>query len=98
MMKNKMYLSALAEKNSPINRLNRTTNTVTKEYRCPKAVCKDCPLRNRCIGEKGADKRIQVNIFEEIVKKMVQKHTPGFCCFGRYGVKVALQRKKQDII
>ena len=57
----------------PLNRLNRTTNTVTKEYRCPKAVCKDCPLRSRCIGEKGAEKRIQVNIFEETVQKNHKK-------------------------
>ena len=49
-------------KNSSPNRLNRTTNTAPKERRCPKAVCKDCPLRNRCIGEKGTDKRIQVNM------------------------------------
>lgn len=60
-------------KELPLNRLNRTTNTVTKECRCLKAVCKDCPLRNRCIGEKGAEKRIQVNIFEETVKKNHKK-------------------------
>ena len=60
-------------KELPLNRLNRTTNTVTKEYRCPKAVCKDCPLRSRCIGEKGAEKRIQVNIFEETVQKNHKK-------------------------
>ena len=46
---------------------------VTKEYRCPKAECKDCPFRNRCIGEKGSDKRIQVNIFEDVVKKNHEK-------------------------
>ena len=60
-------------KELPLHRLNRTTTTVTKEYRCPKAVCKDCPFRNRCIGEKGTDKRIQVNIFEEVVKKNHEK-------------------------
>ena len=61
------------KKELPLHRLNRTTNTVTKEYRCPKTVCKDCPLRSRCIGEKGTDKRIQVNIFEEAVKKNHKK-------------------------
>lgn len=58
----------------PLHRLNRTINTVTKEYRCPKAECKDCPFRNRCIGEKGSDKRIQVNIFEDVVKKNHEKN------------------------
>ena len=67
-----MPLSAL-EKKLPLHRLNRTTNTVTKEYRCPKTVCKDCPFHSRCIGEKGTDKRIQVNIFEEVVKKNHEK-------------------------
>ena len=38
-----------------------------------KAECKDCPFRNRCIGEKGSDKRIQVNIFEDVVKKNHEK-------------------------
>lgn len=57
----------------PLHRLNRTINTVTKEYRCPKTECKDCPFRNRCIGEKGSDKRIQVNIFEDVVKKNHEK-------------------------
>ena len=57
----------------PLHRLNRTMNTVTKEYRCPKTECKDCPFRNRCIGEKGSDKRIQVNIFEDVVKKNHEK-------------------------
>ena len=60
-------------KTLPLHRLNRTINTVTKEYRCPKAECKDCPFRSRCIGEKGSDKRIQVNIFEDIVKKNHEK-------------------------
>ena len=89
-------------KTLPLHRLNRTINTVTKEYRCPKAECKDCPFRSRCIGEKGSDKRIQVNIFEDVVKrimkKTVRKDTPGFCFCGRYGAKEALQRKSQDII
>lgn len=57
----------------PLHRLNRTMNTVTKEYLCPKTECKDCPFRNRCIGEKGSDKRIQVNIFEDVVKKNHEK-------------------------
>jgi len=61
------------KKELPLHRLNRTTNTVTKEYRCPKTVCKDCPFHSRCIGEKGTDKRIQVNIFEEVVKKNHEK-------------------------
>ena len=42
-------------------------------YRCPKTVCKDCHFDSRCIGEKGTDKRIQVNIFEEVVKKNHEK-------------------------
>ena len=57
----------------PLHRRNRTINPVTKEYRCPKTECKDCPFRNRCIGEKGSDKRIQVNIFEDVVKKNHEK-------------------------
>lgn len=61
------------KKELPLHRLNRTTNTVTKEYRCPKAMCKECPLHSRCIGEKGTDKRIQINIFEEVVKKNHEK-------------------------
>lgn len=34
----------LVEKRLPLHRLNRTTNTVTKEYLCPKTAWKDYPL------------------------------------------------------
>ena len=61
------------KKELPLHRLNRTTNTVTKEYRCAKTVCKGCPFHSRCIEEKGTDKRIQVNIFEEVIKKNHEK-------------------------
>lgn len=61
------------KKELPLHRLNRTTNTVTKEYRCAKTVCKGCPFHSRCIGEKGTYKRIQVNIFEEVIKKNHEK-------------------------
>lgn len=58
-----------AEKELQFRRLNRTTGTISKEYSCKKEDCQNCALRSRCVSKRCPAKRIQVNIFEEIVRK-----------------------------
>jgi transposase len=52
-----------------LSRLQRNESTITREYRAPARVCGSCPLRERCLAPSQKYRRIQVNIFEEIVKK-----------------------------
>lgn len=55
-----------------VHRLNRTTNGVTVEYRSCKNDCACCPSREKCLTAKSSAKRIQRNIFEDVVN-----HTHG---------------------
>ena len=56
-----------------LHRLNRTPNSVTREYQCSQKECLNCSLKQKCITEKSPMKRIQVNIFEEVVNKNHEK-------------------------
>ena len=50
-----------------------TPNSITREYQCSQKECLNCSLKQKCITEKSPMKRIQVNIFEEVVNKNHEK-------------------------
>lgn len=51
-----------------VGRLQRTEYGVYREYRSDRKDCKGCPLRDKCLSQSQAERRIQVNIFEDAVK------------------------------
>jgi transposase len=53
----------------PLARLQRNESTITREYRAATRVCGNCPFREKCLSPSQKYRRIQVNIFEEVVKK-----------------------------
>ena len=61
------------EKTLKLNRLNRNAIQVSYEYISTLSDCKNCPFKEKCISGKGTRKRIQVNIFEEAVRKQHEK-------------------------
>ena len=52
-----------------LNRLQRNESSVTREYKANTKDCKACPYREKCLAPSQPYRRLQVNIFEEIVKK-----------------------------
>jgi transposase len=52
-----------------LNRLQRNESTVTREYKANTQDCNGCPHREKCLAPSQKCRRIQVNIFEEIVKR-----------------------------
>ena len=52
-----------------LKQLQRNESTVTREYRTAPKDCKICPHREKCLAPSQKCRRIQVNIFEEIVKE-----------------------------
>jgi len=56
-------------KDLPLRRLQRSENNVTQEYRAERKDCRDCPIRSKCLTASQPCRRIQVNIFEDAVKK-----------------------------
>jgi transposase len=58
-----------AGKQLSLRRLQRSENNVSREYRADRRDCDKCPLRNRCLSASQRCRRIQVNIFEDSVKK-----------------------------
>jgi transposase len=57
------------EKTLKLRQLQRNESTMTREYRANPKDCKDCPHREKCLAPSQKCRRIQVNIFEEVVKK-----------------------------
>ena len=49
--------------------LQRNESTINREYRAKTKACKACPYREKCLAPSQKCRKIQVNIFEEIVKK-----------------------------
>ena len=47
------------------NFLDSRTKTKKKEYRASKKLCKECPIRNSCLGKTAQEKRITVTAFRE---------------------------------
>ena len=56
-------------KDLPLRRLQRSENNITREYRADRKDCRDCPIRSKCLTASQPCRRIQVNIFEDAVKK-----------------------------
>jgi len=52
-----------------LNRLQRNESTITREYKADIKDCKTCPYREKCLAPSQTSRRIQVNIFEAIVKE-----------------------------
>ncbi len=52
-----------------LNRLQRNESTITWEYKASTKDCKTCPHRGKCLAPSQTSRRIQVNIFEAIVRK-----------------------------
>ena len=53
----------------PLRRLQRSENNISREYRADRKDCKACPLRDKCLSASVPCRRIQVNIFEDAVKR-----------------------------
>lgn len=52
-----------------LRRLQRSENTVSREYRADTKDCKKCPLRDKCLTTGQTSRRIQVNIFDRAVRE-----------------------------
>jgi transposase len=52
-----------------LQRLQRSESAVTYEYKANTKDCKNCPHREKCLAPSQSSRRIQVNIFEKIVKR-----------------------------
>ena len=52
-----------------LKQLQRNESTVTREYRTVPRDCKGCPHSDKCLAPSQNCRKIQVNIFEEIVQK-----------------------------
>ena len=53
----------------PLRRLQRSENNISREYRADRKDCQGCPIREKCLSASQPCRRIQVNIFEEAVKR-----------------------------
>jgi transposase len=49
--------------------LQRTETGVYREYRADTKICKACPNRDKCLAPSQKSRKIQVNIFQQIVDK-----------------------------
>jgi len=56
-----------------IRRIQRGDCTISREYKAKRSDCKDCSLQEKCLAPSQASRRIQVNIFEEAVRKNHEK-------------------------
>jgi len=52
-----------------LNRLQRNESTITREYKANTMDCKACPHREKCLAPSQKCRRLQVNIFEALVKQ-----------------------------
>ena len=56
-------------KTLPLRRLQRSECNISREYRADRKDCKNCPIREKCLSASQPCRRIQVNIFEDAVKR-----------------------------
>ena len=54
-------------KTLPFRCLQRYESGIFKEYRANPKTCKDCPGRSKCLAPSQASRKLQVNIFQNIV-------------------------------
>ena len=57
------------EKKLKLQRLQRNESSITREYKADTKDCESCPYRKKCLAPSQKYRRIQVNIFEEIVRR-----------------------------
>ncbi len=62
-----------AGKQLKLKRLERSENNVMREYRAQTGDCKSCPLRDKCLAPSRKCRKLQVNIFEEAVRRNHKK-------------------------
>ena len=53
----------------PLRNLQRNETGIFKEYRATSKTCKHCPNRDKCLAPSQTSRKIQVNIFQDIVDK-----------------------------
>jgi len=53
----------------PLRRLQRSESNISREYRTDPKDCKNCPIKDKCLSASQTYRRIQVNIFEDAVKR-----------------------------
>jgi len=53
----------------PLRRLQRSESNISREYRADRKDCAGCPIKDKCLSASQPCRRIQVNIFEDAVKR-----------------------------
>ena len=56
-------------KQLPLRRLQRSECNISREYRADRKDCASCPIKDKCLSASQPCRRIQINIFEEAVKR-----------------------------
>ena len=56
-------------KQLPLRRLQRSECNISREYRADRNDCAGCPIRDKCLSASQPCRRIQVNIFEDAVRR-----------------------------
>jgi len=56
-----------------VQRIQRGDCTISREYKAKRSDCKGCPLQEKCLAPSQTSRRIQVNIFEEAVRRNHEK-------------------------
>ena len=51
----------------------RRTNTKKKEYRCSSLICKACPIKQLCLGEKVQEKKFTVTYYREEYERNIKR-------------------------
>ena len=82
--------------------LQRYESGIFKEYRANPKTCKDCPGRIKCLAPSQTSRKIQVNIFQDIVDghHTADGSTPPITTplkIAKSGVRVLLPCKNQGI-
>ena len=56
-----------------VQRIQRGDCTISREYKAKRSACKACSLQEKCLAPSQTSRRIQVNIFEEAVRRNHEK-------------------------
>jgi len=92
-------------KQLPLRRLQRSECNISREYRADRKDCTGCPIKDKCLSASQPCRRIQVNIFEEAVKRNhagddTPEHQRGLdlrqiWCEGRFAAQKARHNLRQ---
>ncbi len=53
--------------------LDSRTKTKKKEYRCSSFICKDCPIKKKCLGKSAKEKKFSVTFFRAEYQRNIQR-------------------------